>query len=84
MSKLFEPITIRGMTLNNRIIMLPMVLGLGLRSQKARAFYAERARGGDGAIVTSATPIDLFITDEAWDSPHLSTEYRHNSWHLLI
>jgi 2,4-dienoyl-CoA reductase-like NADH-dependent reductase (Old Yellow Enzyme family) len=64
--KLFEPITIKGMTLKNRIIMPPMQLMLGLKNRRARAFYLERARGGAGAIIMCATSVDLFLDDEAW------------------
>ena len=42
---LFEPITIRGMQLKNRIVMSPMSLGIGIGGQ-GRAFYVERAKGG--------------------------------------
>jgi len=64
--KLFEPITIRGMTLKNRIIMPPMQVNLGFRSSRAQAYFAERARGGVAAIITPATSVDTFISDEAW------------------
>jgi 2,4-dienoyl-CoA reductase-like NADH-dependent reductase (Old Yellow Enzyme family)/thioredoxin reductase len=64
--KLFEPITIRGMTLKNRIIMPPMQLSLGFRNARARAYFTERARGGVAAIITPATSVDSFISDEAW------------------
>ncbi len=64
--KLFDPITIRDMTLKNRIIMPPMQLMLGLKNRRARAFYLERARGGAGAIIMCATSVDLFNEDEAW------------------
>ncbi|MBI4768030.1 MAG: NADH:flavin oxidoreductase [Deltaproteobacteria bacterium] len=67
--KLFEPITIRGMTLKNRIIMPAMQLMLGLKNRRARAFYLERSRGGAGAIITCATSVDLFLEDEAWGRP---------------
>jgi 2,4-dienoyl-CoA reductase-like NADH-dependent reductase (Old Yellow Enzyme family) len=67
--KLFEPITIRGMVLKNRIIMPAMQLMLGLKNRRARAFYLERARGGVGAIIMCATSVDLFNEDEAWGRP---------------
>jgi 2,4-dienoyl-CoA reductase (NADPH2) len=67
--KLFEPITIKGMTLKNRIIMPAMQLMLGLKNRRARAFYLERARGGAGAIIMCATSVDLFLEDEAWGRP---------------
>jgi len=67
--KLFEPITIRGMTLKNRIIMPPMQVNLGFRNSRAQAYFAERARGGVAAIITPATSVDSFISDEAWKRP---------------
>lgn len=67
--KLFEPLTINGMTLKNRIVMPAMQLRLGLANRRARAFYLERARGGVGAIIMCATSVDLFIDDAAWGRP---------------
>jgi 2,4-dienoyl-CoA reductase-like NADH-dependent reductase (Old Yellow Enzyme family)/thioredoxin reductase len=64
--KLFEPITIRGLTLKNRIVMPPMQLSLGFRSARAQAYFTERARGGVAAIITPATSVDSFIFDDAW------------------
>lgn len=64
--RLFEPITIRGMTLKNRIIMPPMQVSLGFRNARAQAYFTERARGGVAAIITPATSVDSFISDEAW------------------
>lgn len=64
--KLFEPLSIRGMTVKNRVVMAPMEVGVGLRSTRARAYYAERAQGEVGAIVTAAVAADFFAIDEAW------------------
>jgi len=51
MLKLFEPITIGGITFKNRLYM-PAMVTVGLHGSKALAFYAERAKGGVGAITT--------------------------------
>ncbi len=67
--KLFEPITIRGMTLKNRIVMAPMHLRVGLRGKLARAYFAERAKGGVGAITFPGPLVDAFSSDEAWGKP---------------
>ncbi|MBR9982138.1 MAG: NADH:flavin oxidoreductase [Desulfatitalea sp.] len=67
--KLFEPLTINGMPLANRIVMPPMQLRLGLGNRRARAFYLERAAGGAGAIIMCATAVDLFSSDAAWGRP---------------
>ena len=64
--KIFEPITIRGMALKNRIVMPPMQVNVGFRSRRAQAYYSERARGGAGAIIVAATSIDQFMHDESW------------------
>ena len=63
---LFAPINIKGVEIRNRIIMAPMALSLGFRSDRARAFYLERARGGIGAITLPATAVDILASDEAW------------------
>jgi len=67
--KLFEPITIRGMKLKNRIVFPPMQVNVGFRSRRAQVYYAERARGGAGTIIVAATSIDQFLLDEVWGKP---------------
>lgn len=66
LASLFSPINIKGLKIKNRIIMAPMALSLGFRSQRARAFYLERARGGVGAIILPGTAVDILASDEAW------------------
>ena len=73
--KLFEPMTIRGMVLKNRVIMPAMQINLGFRSERARAFYTERARGGCAAIVMPATSVDQFISDEVWGKPGRAAQF---------
>jgi len=65
-SALFTPFKVKGLEIKNRIVMAPLQLSLGFRSQRARAFYLERARGGLGAIVLPATAVDILASDEAW------------------
>jgi len=65
--RLFEPIVIRGMELKNRIVMPAIHLNIGFLSKRARAFYAERAKGGAGAISTAAITPDPLISDESWE-----------------
>ncbi len=66
---LFDPITINTMTLKNRIVMPAMQLRLGLGNARARTYYLTRARGGVGAIIMSATSVDLLTDDQAWGRP---------------
>ncbi len=64
--KLFEPITIRGMEVRNRIVYPAIQLNMGLTNRRARAFYTERARGGAGLLMTANTAIDNLACEELW------------------
>ena len=59
-SPLLEPITLGPLTLPNRVVMASMHLGLEDRHEdlpRLAAFYAERARGGVGLIVTGGVGV---------------------------
>lgn len=60
---LFTPITINKMTLQNRIIMAPMVTGYaainGEVTDKLIHYHTERARGGCGLNIVEATYVEL-------------------------
>ena len=60
---LFSPITIRSMTLRNRIVMTAMHLGYtptGEVTERLIEFYRARAKGGAGLIVVGGCPIDEY------------------------
>lgn len=67
--KLFEPITIRGMELPNRIVYPAIQMNMGLTNRRARAFYTERALGGAGLLITANTAIDNLASEELWGGP---------------
>ena len=61
--KLFEPINIGKIQIKNRIAMAPMAtLGLaspeGAITQRGIDYYAERARGGVGLLITGGTKVE--------------------------
>ena len=59
--RLFEPITIRGLSIPNRIVMPSMGLGYTEDysfNDRFRAFYRERARGGVGLMTIGPVAID--------------------------
>ncbi|MBM3148629.1 MAG: hypothetical protein FJZ88_01190 [Chloroflexi bacterium] len=59
LAKLFEPIKIGTMEVKNKIVMPAMELGLAaddMVTDRFKAFYAERARGGAGLIVVGLAP----------------------------
>jgi 2,4-dienoyl-CoA reductase-like NADH-dependent reductase (Old Yellow Enzyme family) len=59
MPGLFDPITIKGLTLKNRIVMPPMATGLATEDGEATdrhiTHYVARARGGVGLIIIEHT-----------------------------
>lgn len=67
--KLFQPITIRGMEVRNRIVYPAIQMNMGLTNRRARAFYTERAQGGAGLIITANTAIDNLASEELWGGP---------------
>src|SRR5688572_19000130 len=87
LSALFEPLQVRGLTLPNRIVMAPMghqnSLGGVHRPGMAR-FYARRAEGGVGLIVSDATAVPHPVA--AWDM--LCTQFHGiqalESWKHII
>ena len=87
MSALFEPLQVRGLTLPNRIVMAPMghqnSLGGVHRPGMAR-FYARRAEGGVGLIVSDATGVPHPVA--AWDmlSTHFHGIAALESWKHII
>jgi len=64
--RIFEPITIRGMEIRNRISYPPIQMNMGLTNRRARAFYTERAAGGAGLVLTANTAIDNLASEELW------------------
>ena len=60
---LFTPYKFRTFEISNRIVMPPMAIYVpgskGFVTQKLIDYYEERARGGPGLIIFSATPVSL-------------------------
>jgi 2,4-dienoyl-CoA reductase-like NADH-dependent reductase (Old Yellow Enzyme family)/thioredoxin reductase len=59
---LFKPITVGGLKLKNKIVMAPMgtflSAGDGSVTQRQIDYYAERAKGGTGLIISEASSVD--------------------------
>ncbi len=60
-TRLLEPITIGGLTLPNRLLMTPMATEMGTMDGKSTpaeaAYYAARAKGGTGLVMTGAAMV---------------------------
>lgn len=61
--RLFEPVRIGGMTVKNRIAMSPMGSGFatreGLITERTKAYYEARAKGGAGLVIVECTCVDF-------------------------
>ena len=60
LTHLFSPFTIKGLTLDNRIVMPPMGVFLGDQGQATEqtlAYYQRRARGGAGMVMVEASGV---------------------------
>lgn len=59
---LFDPITVRGVSIRNRIVMAPMNTNFaapdGSVSERFTRYYVERGRGGAGLLIVSSAYID--------------------------
>src|SRR3546814_631505 len=58
---LLQPLTVRGVTLPNRIMMSPMTRGAspnGVPGEDVASYYARRAEGGVGTIITESVFVD--------------------------
>jgi len=57
-AELFEPFTLKGVTLPNRVVMAPMTRNFspgGVPGEDVAAYYRRRAEGGVGLILTEGT-----------------------------
>ncbi len=58
--RLFSPLPLGRVVLRNRIVMPPMLTMMGANSDRARTYYAERAKGGVGLIIVEGTGVQHF------------------------
>ncbi len=80
MPNLFSPLSLRNLTLRNRIAMSPMCMYSAMEDGKAtdwhRGHYHARAIGGAGLLITEATAVEqrgrISINDLGlWDDSHI-------------
>src|ERR1700723_4396582 len=80
--RLFSPTKLAGYSLNNRIAMAPLTRQMaepdGTPTDEMAAYYARRARGGVGLIITEGT----FQNDELNCAAYLSQPGIANAKHI--
>ena len=78
LESLFEPITIRGMTVPNRIVMAPMTRSFspdGIPREDVAAYYQRRGEAEVGLIITEGTTIARGGASNDEKVPNFHTEH---------
>lgn len=84
---LFSPFTVGRLTLPNRIVMAPMTRSMspgGVPHQGVADYYARRARGGVGLILTEGTTIDRGGASNDPNVPNFHTDAALAGWGTVV
>ncbi len=84
---LFDPITINGLSLPNRLAMAPMTRCKspgGVATEEVAAYYRRRTAGGIGLIITEGTSIAHTSASGNPAVPAIHGEAALNGWKLVI
>lgn len=84
---LFQPLTLRSLTLPNRIVMSPMTRSAspdGIPGADVARYYARRAAGGTGLIVTEGVAIDHPSAVDASRVPRIQGEAALSGWREVV
>jgi 2,4-dienoyl-CoA reductase-like NADH-dependent reductase (Old Yellow Enzyme family) len=84
---LFQPLTLRGLKLHNRIAMSPMTRHFspgGVPGADVVEYYRRRAEGGVGLIVTEGTGIDHPLAVDGPAIPRLHGEQALQGWRKVV
>ena len=87
MSILFEPFTIRNLTLPNRVVMAPMTRNFspgGVPGQNVADYYAKRAEANVGLIVSEGTVINRPGAANDSGIPHFHGEKALAGWKKVV
>jgi 2,4-dienoyl-CoA reductase-like NADH-dependent reductase (Old Yellow Enzyme family) len=86
-SPLFQPITLRRVTVPNRTVMAPMGRGFAkdhVPHPEAPAYYRRRAEGGVGLIITEATGVDHPLAVDHGGTPSMHGEAALARWKRVV
>lgn len=84
---LFQPFESEKLTLNNRIAMAPMTRMFspdGVPTDDVVEYYAKRARGGVGLIITEGTTVDQVASSFSTDVPAFHGEKALAGWKKVV
>src|ERR1700748_2392032 len=86
-SVLFEPLKIRSLELANRIAMSPMTRSsspAGIPGPDVAQYYARRAEGGTGLIVTEGVAIEHPSAVDNANVPHMYGDDALAGWRAVV
>ncbi len=84
---LFEPMTIRGMTIPNRIVMAPMTRSFspdGIPGQNVADYYQRRGDAEVGLLITEGTTISRGGASNDVNVPNFHTEQALKGWANVV
>jgi len=84
---LFEPFTLDGLTLRNRIVMAPMTRNFspgGVPGADVAAYYKRRAEGGVGLILTEGTAPNHPQAKNMPNVPHMFGDEALAGWRQIV
>ncbi|MFB6285361.1 MAG: NADH:flavin oxidoreductase [Candidatus Bipolaricaulia bacterium] len=85
---LFEPFELKRLSLRNRIVMAPMTRtsagDYGVPTEAMAEYYARRARGGTGLVLTEGTYTDDAFSKGYFNEPGIVTEAQITGWQNVV
>lgn len=87
LSPLFEPLSVRGMTIPNRTVMAPMGRMFAqdhVPHPDAPAYYRRRIEGGIGLVITEATGVDHPLSADNGGTPHMHGASALAAWKAVV
>jgi 2,4-dienoyl-CoA reductase-like NADH-dependent reductase (Old Yellow Enzyme family) len=87
LSPLFQPLTVRGVTLRNRVVMSPMTRFFspgGVPTDEVAAYYARRAAGGAGLIITEGVAINDPAAVDDGNIPVMHGAAARHGWQNVV
>ena len=87
LSPLFQPFRCKSLSLRNRIVMAPMTRQFaqdGVLIDAVDDYYARRAKGGTGLIVTEGTAVDHAVAHYSAKIPHFYGDAALARWRSVV
>ena len=84
---LYRPLSVKGLDLANRIVMSPMTREFatnGVLPPESAKYYAARARGGVGLIITEATTVNHEVAHYSTREPYMFGDEALSRWRDVV